>query len=69
MTGEVLAPASATAHAAATTVPTIHAWGKNGTIPAAIREGRVVRFRIPDVLAALEERAHLIQPEGGVANA
>ena len=55
--GEVLAPASATAHAASTTVPTIHLWARTGVIPVAVHEGRVVRFRIPEVMRALEQRA------------
>lgn len=59
--GEIMAPAAVIAYLSGSTVPTIHDLARRGVIPTAIREGRVIRFRIPDVLAALEMRAK----EGG----
>lgn len=57
LAGEVLAPAGPLAQLIGSTVPTVHAMARSRVIPTAVREGRVVRFRIPDVIRALEERA------------
>lgn len=35
-------------------------WTTDGTIPAAVREGKLIRYEITDVLAALARRAKRI---------
>lgn len=54
-TGALLTPTDV-AKKLATTPQTVLRWEKSGRIPARVKAGRIVRFVMADVLAALDPR-------------